>query len=40
MIEYDVGVSLATRHDVKRVDLDYFASDDEPSPVSDEPSRT
>lgn len=25
MIEHDVGVSLGTRYDVKRIDLDYFA---------------
>jgi restriction system protein len=31
MIEYDVGVSLAVRHDVKRVDLDYFSADEESS---------
>jgi restriction system protein len=31
MIEYDVGVSLATRYDVQRVDLDCFSADDEPS---------
>jgi hypothetical protein len=28
MIDDDVGVSLATRHEVKRVDLDYFAPDE------------
>lgn len=27
MIEHDVGVSLGTRYDVKRLDLDYFADD-------------
>jgi len=27
MIDYDVGVSVASRYDVKRVDLDYFAGD-------------
>jgi restriction system protein len=27
MIEHDVGVSLGSRYDVKRVDLDYFADD-------------
>jgi restriction system protein len=27
MIDYDVGVSVASRYDVKRVDLDYFTED-------------
>jgi restriction system protein len=27
MIDYDVGVSVASRYDVKRVDLDYFTDE-------------
>jgi hypothetical protein len=32
MIDYGVGVSVAGRYDVKRVDLDYFADDDTAGP--------
>lgn len=35
MIEHDVGVSLATRHDVKRIDLDYFADDSSATPSTE-----
>jgi restriction system protein len=36
MIEYGVGVASSRRYEIKRIDLDYFAGDDEagmPSPV-------
>lgn len=32
MIEHNVGVSLSRRYELKRVDLDYFASDDDALP--------
>lgn len=32
MIDHGVGVSVSTRYDIKRVDLDYFGVEDEPSP--------
>ena len=40
MIDYDVGVSVASRYDVKRVDLDYFAEEGSglPSVAPSEPA--
>jgi restriction system protein len=29
MIDYGVGVTSSRRYDIKRIDLDYFASDEE-----------
>jgi hypothetical protein len=41
MIEYGVGVTSARRYDIKRIDLDYFADDDDaasrPLPHTQEP---
>jgi restriction endonuclease Mrr len=34
MIDYDVGMSVASRYDVRRVDLDYFTEDGSPVPAS------
>ena len=31
MIDHDVGVTVATRYDLKRIDQDYFGTDDEPA---------
>jgi restriction system protein len=31
MIDHDVGVTLGTRYDLKKVDQDYFSADDEPT---------
>jgi len=31
MIDHDVGVTVATRYDLKRIDQDYFVADDEPT---------
>ena len=31
MIQYEVGVTTARRYDIKRIDLDYFATDEEPT---------
>ena len=31
MIQYQVGVTTARRYDIKRIDLDYFATDEEPT---------
>jgi restriction system protein len=39
MIEYGVGVATARRYDVKRIDLDYFAGDDEATMGQPEPSH-
>lgn len=34
MIDHDVGVSLATRYDIKRIDQDYFSAGENALPVS------
>jgi restriction system protein len=32
MVEYDVGITAERRYEIKRIDLDYFATDDEVTP--------
>jgi hypothetical protein len=29
MVEYDVGITTERRYEIKRIDLDYFAVDEE-----------
>lgn len=29
MLDHDVGVTVATRYDIKRIDLDYFGVEDD-----------
>jgi restriction system protein len=38
MLDHDVGVTVATRYDIKRVDLDYFGVEDDGSPGSNQPA--
>lgn len=40
MIDHNVGVTLATRYDIKKIDLDYFAADDDGSIASRRRRRT
>jgi restriction system protein len=37
MIDYGVGVTSTRRYEIKRIDLDYFASEDEAASGSDAP---
>ena len=32
MLDHDVGVTVATRYEIKRIDLDYFGVEDEVTP--------
>lgn len=34
MIDYGVGVTIMKAYDLKRVDLDYFVTDEEPEPAT------
>jgi hypothetical protein len=42
MLDHGVGVTVATRYDIKRIDLDYFGVEDDGSvgTRSDEPSTS
>ena len=37
MIDYGVGVATARNYDIKRIDLDYFAGEDDVGGVSPSP---
>jgi restriction system protein len=37
MLDHDVGVTIATRYDIKRIDRDYFGVEDDGSTLASEP---
>lgn len=37
MIDYGVGVATARKYEIKRIDIDYFAGEDDPDGVPLDP---